>query len=177
MLRLESFGLGLSPAEPIPCKRIRSSNVVVAPGVPVGVIVVVASLISIIAGVAVDKIFSLAWSEEEADKASVMVVYVIWVGVPFVAPIVLKFNVPSLVVVTIALVGSAPIETEAARVLLVVIGPSIVCGKALALGTKLFAASRASMAGSYFIWNFTKVTIFDFGLTMIFIERGSPTFF
>lgn len=95
---------------------------------------------------------------------------------PFVAPIALKFKVPTLVVVLIAFVGSAPTEREAASVLLVVIGPSIVRGKALVLGINALVFVRASFVGSYFIWNFTKVVKFVPGLTTISIETGSPIF-
>jgi hypothetical protein len=133
--------------------------------------------ISIIAGVVVDRMFSPAWSLEPVDNASVMFVYVIWVGTLPVTPIAVKFNVPSLVVVRIVFAGSDPIETEAASVSLVATGPSIVIGKAVVLGIKAFVFTRASFVGSYLIWNFTKDTKFDPGLTMISIETGSPIVF
>lgn len=94
-----------------------------------------------------------------------------------VVPIAVRFNVPSRVVVWIALVGSDPIETEAASVFEPNTGPSIVFGKASVLGTNALVFAKASFVRSYLIWNFTKLTKFDPGLTMMSIEIGSPIFF
>ncbi len=79
--------------------------------------------------------------------------------------------------VWITLVGSEPIDTEAASVLLVVMGPSIIIGKAIVFKTKAFVFSRAIFVGSYLIWNFTKDTKLVPGSTIISTEKVSPIFF
>lgn len=103
--------------------------------------------------------------------------YVICVGVSPVVLTALKFNVPRVVVCWMALVGSDPMETDAAIMSDPETGPSTVIGNAAMLGTKGLALSRVTFVGSYFTWNLTKVTRLLPGFTVILRGIESPTFF